>query len=271
MFLRPTLDSPGSRFVRFFREGEWYFSWGFSKQYWAPTDIHVSQPSQGNDFTIHNVQGHDDPGFSGLLHGSLFGAQYNLRIGRFVNDAHTVAVELSLDHSKYHVADGQTANVTGTIHGTQVNGSYVLDANFFRYMLNNGANHLMLNLAVRQPLIGKTNETYSLAGIGKIGAGIMVPHTENTIMGQSNDVGVKMLSNLVGFNHGWWQFGGWTTGVEAGLRFVVYKPWYIELTDKVAYASLWNLPAYQGTVSHSLLMNEIVLSVGYTFDGSPHH
>jgi hypothetical protein len=271
MLLRPSVDSPGNRFLRFFTEGEWYFSWGTSKQFWAPTDIHVSQPSQGNDFTIHGVQGHDEPDVASMLSGDLFGPQYNIRIGRFINDNRTIAVELSLDHTKYTVTDGQTAHVTGTIAGAPVNANYVLNASFFQYMLHNGANHLMTNLVYRQPLIGETNETLSVAFIGKAGVGIMVPHTDDTILGQPSYVGLKVPSNFFCIHNCWWQFGGWTTGVEAGFRVVVFKPWYIELTDKVAYASLWNLPAYQGTVSHSLLMNEIVFSIGFTYDGASQH
>jgi len=268
MFLRPSIDARGSAFLRFFRDGEWYFSFGTSKQFYAPTDIHVSQPSQGNDFTIHGVRGHDEPDVSGFLTGDLFGPQYNIRIGRFINDKRTIAVELSLDHTKYTVTNGQTAQVTGTIAGAPVNANKVLDASFFQYMLHNGANHLMTNLVYREPLIGETNETLSVAFIGKAGVGIMVPHTDDTILGHPSDVGLKVPSNFFGIHNGWWQFGGWTTGVEAGFRVVVFKPWYIELTDKVAYASLWNLPAYQGTVSHSLLMNEVVFSIGFTYDGA---
>ncbi len=89
-FLRPSIDTPGSAFLRFFHEGEWYFSWGTSKQFWAPTDIHVSQPSQGNDFTIHGVVGHDEPGAASMLTGNLFGPQYNIRVGRFINDKRTM-------------------------------------------------------------------------------------------------------------------------------------------------------------------------------------
>ncbi len=36
----------------------------------------------------------------------------------------------------------------------------------------------------------------------------------------------------------------------------------------VAYAYLGDLPAYQGTLQQSLLMNEIVLSLGFTSDGA---
>jgi hypothetical protein len=36
----------------------------------------------------------------------------------------------------------------------------------------------------------------------------------------------------------------------------------------VAYARLGDLPAYRGTLQQSLLMNEIVLSLGITYDGA---
>jgi hypothetical protein len=267
-FARPSIEGPGSKFLRFFREGEWYFSFGTSKQYWAPTDIHISQPSQGNDFTIHNVHGHDEPDVASLFTGDLFGPQYNIHVGRFINDKRTIAVELSLDHTKYTSTAGQTALVTGTIAGAPVNGNRVLDDTFFRYLLHNGANHVMTNLVYRQPLLGKTNETLSVAFISKAGVGIMVPHVDNTILGNPNDVGQKVPGNFLGIHNGWWQFGGWTTGVELGFRVVVFKPFYVELTDKVAYARLWNLPAYQGLIDHPLLMNEVVFSVGFTYDGA---
>jgi len=268
VFLRPSIDSPTTKFVKFFREGEWYFSWGTSKQYWGTTDIHVSQPSQGNDFVIHDVQGHDEPDASSMLRGDLFGPQYNIRIGRFINDKRTIAVELSLDHTKYTVTDGQVAQVTGTIAGAPVNANKTLNAGFFQYMLHNGANHVMTNLVYRQPVFGEVGETFSVAAIGKVGAGIMVPHTDDTILGFHNDVGQKTPSNFLGIHNGWWQFGGWTTGIEGGFRFVVWKPVYVELTDKVAYARLWNLPAYQGLIDHPLLLNEVVLSIGFTYDGA---
>lgn len=267
MFLRPPPDSPGTAFVRFFTDAEWYFSWGFSKQYWSRSDIHVSQPGLGNDFTLHDVAGHDDPGLSGLNSYDLFGPQYNIRIGRFINDARTIAVELSLDHSKYEVTAGQNVHATGQIAGAPVNGNFPVNSTSFAYALHNGANHVMLNLVYRYPLIGKTNETFSVAGIGKVGAGIMVPHTSDTILGNSVDVGQKEWGNLFGLHSGWWQFGGWTTGAELGFRVVLWKPIYFEVTDKIAYASLRDLPAYQGTIQNNLWMNAVVFSLGFTYDG----
>jgi hypothetical protein len=265
----PTLDR-GSPFVRSFTDGEWYFSWGYNKENWSHSDIHVSQPSLGNEFTVHDVQGHDEAGLSGgIFSGDLFGPQYNLRIGRFINDARTIGVEISLDHTKYTATYGQTAQVTGTIGGVPVNGNYKLDNSFFTYMLHNGANNLMVNAVYRQPLIGKTNETFSVAGIAKAGVGIMVPHVSDTILGQPNYVGDKTLNNLFGIHNGWWQIGdGWTTGAEVGFRFVVFAPIYLELTDKVTYSSLYDLPAYAGTMRQSIWMNQIIFSLGFTYDGA---
>lgn len=265
IYMRPALDSPGQRFVKFFTQGEWYFSYGTNKEYFAPSDIHVSQPALNNNFTVHDVQGHDEAGLGFFTEGP-FGVQYNIRIGRFINK--NWAIELNFDHTKYTSTANQVANVSGIVAGAPVNGNQVLTDSYFRYYLHNGANHLMVNAVYREPLYGELNETMSVAFLGKAGVGIMVPHVENTIMGNNNNVGPKTLSNAIGISHGWWQFGGVTTGVEAGLRFVVWKPVYIEVTDKVAYASLWNLPVYNGTASQSLWMNEVVFSVGYTFDGT---
>jgi len=206
--LQPSIQDSGNAFVRFFRDGEWYFSWGHNKEYWAPTDIHVSQPSLGNDFTIHGVQGADQFSFPEIFSPSLFGPQYNIRIGRFINDERTIGVEFSLDHTKYTTILGQTAAVTGLVGGAPTNANYQLDSNTFSEVLHNGANHVMVNAVYRYPLIGQTNETFSVAAIGKAGLGIMLPHTSDTILGYDNNVGSKTLSNAIGLTNGWWQVNG---------------------------------------------------------------
>jgi hypothetical protein len=265
--LPPAVPDSGNAFIRFFRDGEWYGSWGYSKQYWLPTDIHVSQPALGNAFTIHGVHGGDDFSLSDIFNGDLFGPEYNIRIGRFINDERTIGLELSLDHSKYTTTPGQTANVTGVVAGVPVNANFQLSNSVFSEVLHNGANHVMLNGVYRYPLIGKTNETLSVAAIAKAGVGIMLPHTSDTILGNPNNVGNKTLGNSIGLTNGWWQLNGWTTGVELGFRVVLYKPVYLEVADKLAYARFSDLPAYMGTLQQSLWMNEIVVSLGLTYDG----
>lgn len=253
----------------FFTDAEWYFSWGYNTETWGDSNIHVSQPGLGNDFTIHNVKGHDEPGFNNIIKLEIFVPQYNIRIGRFIDEARTWAVELNFDHTKYTATVPQTAKVTGTVNGVPYNGDMNLTPGNFRYDLHNGANHLMVNLVKRLPLYGKTNESYSLAGLLKGGLGLVIPHSENVILGNNNndENGPKQWGNYLGTKHGWWQFDGVTTGIEAGFRFVVAKPIYLELTDKVAYAYLYDVPVYHGTATQSLWMNEVIFSMGFTYDG----
>jgi hypothetical protein len=89
-------------------------------------------------------------------------------------------------------------------------------------------------------------------------------------MGRSNEneVGPKNFDNYFGTKHGWWQFDGWTAGIEAGVRFVLAKPVYLELTDKVDYSRLYDIPVYHGSADQTLWMNEVILSLGFTYDGS---
>jgi hypothetical protein len=266
----PQVNTPqsfGDRVWSFFRDGEWYVEYGINKEYWSRSDIHVSQPGLGNNFTLYNVQGHDEQCCeSEAFTGNLFGPQYNIRVGRFITD--NIGVEFSLDHTKYQSTIGQVARVQGTAGGAPINGNFTLDNTFFTETLHNGANHVMLNAIYRYPLIGNINDTLSLSAIGKAGAGLMIPHTSDAIMGNPVDVGSKSFSNSFGLNRGWWQFNGVTAGVEGGFRLVLYKPVYVELTDKVAYSYFGDLPVFMGTMKQSLWMNEAIVTLGFTYDGT---
>ena len=77
----------------------WYFSWGFSRQQYAPSDIHVSQPSLGNDFTVHQATATDFPTsvedtIKSTLSLELTNPQENIRLGKFLNPEKTFAIEL---------------------------------------------------------------------------------------------------------------------------------------------------------------------------------
>ena len=96
------------------KEQNWYFSWGYSRQQYAPSDIHISQPSEGNDFTLHQVAASDFPAsvsdtIKSLTEFEFTGPQENVRIGKFMNPEKTFAIEFSLDHSKYNTDLNQTA------------------------------------------------------------------------------------------------------------------------------------------------------------------
>src|SRR3990167_4735550 len=129
----------------------WYVSWGYNKDYWSDSNIHISQPSLGNDFTVHNVSASDCPGWNtGIFNTDLMTPQYNIRIGHFLNRTHTWAIELNFDHTKYNTDLYQIARVEGVINGQPVNQNQTLTPSYFYYALHNGANELMLNLVRRK-------------------------------------------------------------------------------------------------------------------------
>lgn len=252
------------------QEDNWYFSWGYSRQQYAPSDIHVSQPSLGNDFTVHQAKASDSPSsfsdtLSSLVNLDITNPQENVRIGKFMNPEKTFAIEFSMDHSKYNTDSGQTADVSGTINNQPQNGSMVLNSQNFDYTLHNGLNHIMVNAVWLHHLKGPENKEGDLQLISRVGAGILLPHADNTILGKTNQVGPKN-DNVCCFNsNDWWQVNGWTAGVEVGMRYRVYKSMYLELTQKIAYGVLKGVPVYQGTADQKIWMSEQVLSAGFLF------
>jgi len=262
---------PQANFDRALRnEGNWYFSWGYSRQQYADSDIHVSQPTLGNDFVVHNVKGSDFPSspedtLSSLFNLDFTNPQENIRFGKFLNLEKTFAVELSIDHSKYNSNLGQTARVTGTVSNAAYDSDVVLNSQNFNYALHNGLNHIMVNAVWLRHLHGPENQPGDLQLISRVGAGILLPHADNTIFGNANEVGPKN-TNVCCFSSGdWWQLNGWTTGVEVGVRYRIYKTMYLELTGKAAYGVLRGVPVYKGSADQTIWMTEQVLSTGFLF------
>jgi hypothetical protein len=254
-------------------EKNWYFSWGYSRQYYAPSDIHVTQPSLGNNFTVHKVKATDfatniPETLDSLAKFNFFAPQENIRIGKFMDAEKTFAIEFSLDHSKYNTTLEQTAYVSGTIStpaGTPVNQNMVLDKQNFDYALHNGLNHIMLNAVWLHHLYGPKQKPGDLESISRVGAGVLLPHAVNTIFGNKNEVGPKWVNSCCLSSDDWWQLNGWTVGVEVGVRYRLTQSVYLEATLKEAYGVLRKVPVYQGTADQEIWMTEGVFSVGYLF------
>jgi hypothetical protein len=242
----------------FFKSDEWFFSWGYNKTHYANSNININQPSLGNNFTVNAVQGHDE--FSHLTCCS----PDNLRLGRYLNEEKTYALDLSLDHTKFTSTIGQVATITGKNSGGV--GNQVLSNDYFSYMLHNGLNHVMVNLSYRKPLLGNLDETSNLAFIGKVGTGLAIVHPYSVVNGSEYQMGKKTLTNPLGFDNGWWRIVGTSTGVELGMRYTFMKPFYMEWTNKQVFTNMRNVPVFQGSASQNLRSNEIIFSVGYTFD-----
>lgn len=233
-------------------KGEFYFSWGYNKEWYTRSNLKISQAELGNDYVLENVQAHDHPGWDeGLFNIELTIPQYNYRIGYLFNDKHNLGVEINFDHTKYIVAN-QQVRIKGTKDFKSIDSLITFnEQNGFEYFLNNGANFLLFNIVKRWNYYESKNHKFKLDALGKFGIGPVIPHVQNTFFGKDNDPG--------------FQIGGWNTGVEYALRATFYKTIYLEFANKLDYASYSNLKVYKGTAKQNFGTYEIILNLGVTF------
>ena len=234
------------------RKKEFYFSWGYNKEWYTHSTIKISQPSLGNDYSFVNIKGKDHPGWNeGLFSKDLTIPQYNYRLGLFINRKKGLAVEINFDHTKFIFAD-QQARIKGTLNNHTVDTSVAFNKqNGFYYFLNNGANFFLFNIVKRWHLFNNNKETIKIDGLGKAGIGPVIPHVENAFFG---------IPNKPHF-----QFGGWNIGTEAAVRATFFNYVYLEFANKVDYARYSNLKIYQGTAKHAFGTYEMILNLGVTF------
>jgi hypothetical protein len=229
---------------------EYFVSWGYNGDSYTKSDLHISQSSLGNDFTLVGVQARDSKAWTDLFGHSLFVPQYNLRFGMFFNDKW--GVEVALDHFKWIVRQDQQVRMTGRLHSAPVDAQVTLTPDVLRYQLNNGANPIFFNLVRRVRLAGEPGRTGYLSFLPKAGAGFAVPHTENTLFGQPNEKGFQ-------------PFHGWNMDAAAAVRFHIYKPVYVEFEEKALYVRYYGVKIDQGTAAHSVKAAEFSFHFGVAF------
>jgi hypothetical protein len=235
------------------RKGEFYFSWGYNKEWYTHSDVKVSQPVLNNNYIIHSVHSHDHPGWDeGLLSTPISIPQYNYRLGYFFNKKKGWAFEINFDHTKHIIQDGSQVKISGTLHTRQVDTTVNFsEGNGFYYFLNNGANFLLFNIVKRWHWHESRNGQFTLDALGKAGIGPVIPHVQNSFFGEANDPG--------------FQLGGWNIGLEGAIRATFIKHIFLEFSNKIDYARYSNLKVYQGTAKQAFGTYELVLSLGYSF------
>jgi hypothetical protein len=241
------------KYLGFVGNGSFYFSWGYNKEWYTPSTIHVRQDALGNNYKLVNVSAHDHPGWDeGLFEKELTIPQYNYRLGYFFNEKQDFAIEINFDHTKYIVRQGQQVRVKGKVNGQETDKviPYTYENGFY-YYLNNGANFLLFNLVKRWGLYRTPSNYLKVDLLTKAGVGPVIPHVENSFFGNDNKPG--------------FQIGGWNAGLETALRVTAMKYVYLEFSQKVDYARYSGLDVYQGTARQSFGTYELILSLGITF------
>jgi hypothetical protein len=234
------------------RKHEFYFSWGYNTEWFTKSNVSVSQPELGNNYTFKNISGHDHKGWNeSLFTSALTIPQYNYRIGFILNKKKGIGFEINFDHTKFIFSEGD-AHIKGTLASKPVDSTIAFSqGNGFFYYLNNGANFLLFNIVKRWNIYESKNENLKVDFLGKAGVGPVIPHVENSLFGKKNDPG--------------FQFGGWNIGVEGALRATFFKYVFLEYTNKLDYARYSGLKVYKGTAKQAFGTYEMVLNLGLSF------
>jgi hypothetical protein len=222
------------------RKHELYFSWGYNTEWYTGSNLHITQPSLGNDFSFENIKGHDHRGWDeGLFQKAISIPQYNYRVGYFINEKKQLAIEINFDHTKFLFADNQIVHIKGTLNGKVYDGHVLFKENdqagadsSSYYFLNNGANFLLFNLVKRWHFFSNKKETIQVDGFAKAGIGPVIPHVQNKFFNQPP-------------NDQHFQFGGWNIGLEGALRATFFNYIYLEYANKGDYARYSGLRIYQ--------------------------
>jgi hypothetical protein len=248
----PTLVHAQNKEKKKERKGEFYFSWGYNKEWYTKSNVRVNQPSLNNNYTLKNVTSHDNVGWDqGIFNVPLSIPQYNYRVGYFFNKKKGLALEINFDHTKHILTDGQTARLVGVLGGRNVDTSVLFaKTNGFNYYLNNGANFLLFNIVKRWNWYESKSQHFKLDFLGKVGIGPVIPHVENSFFGKANQDG--------------FQLGGWNIGVEGALKATFYERVFLEFSQKLDYARYSGLKVYEGKAAEAFGSYQLILSLGYT-------
>jgi hypothetical protein len=232
-------------------KGEFYFSWGYNTEWYTHSNIHISQPSLGNDYTFTHVRGVDHRGWDeGIFQEALSIPQYNYRLGYIFNEEKGLGVEINFDHTKFIFAD-QYVRIKGVLNNHPVDSAIAFnEQNGFYYFLNNGANFLLFNIVKRKHFLRTYENKIKVDFLGKAGIGPVIPHVQNSLFGHPNDQG--------------FQFGGWNVGLEGDIRATFFQFVYLEFCNKLDYARYANLGIYEGKAKQAFGTYEWILNLGIT-------
>ncbi len=211
------------------RLGEFYFQWGYNRDWYSKSDIHVyrhdADPTKSYDFMLYDATAHDKPDMTKYWHlDRMTIPQYDLTVGYFLNDKRDLGIEIGWNHLKYVVTDFQMIHIRGQVHGVPIDVVEPLDSNFVHLQHTNGNNYLLFNLVKRQNILSK--KYYQLSAIGKAGAGPLISYTISRILGD--------------YDPGYFHYHGWVAAASLGVRFTFLKNFFIQSDMQGAFANYTN-------------------------------
>ena len=165
-----------------------YIQWGYNVEWYTRSNIHFKMNS-GDNFTLHKARGSQRTSFDAIYKHpfDITIPQYNWRIGFYINQAKTHAIEINFDHTKYVVEDGQKLRVSGTLDGQAIDEYMIIDPDeLLHFEHTDGANFLHINYVGNHSLRYSVKKQRNiLTYLWKAGAGINIPRTDFAFRGDS--------------------------------------------------------------------------------------
>lgn len=219
------------------RKGKLYFYWGWNGASYSKSNISF----RGNDysFTLKNVKAADRQSkFSVdkyLNPANMTIPQYNFRVGYYFTNNWDVS--FGIDHMKYVVNQGSTAQISGTINNsdTEFDGSYnnddiTIQEGFLEFEHTDGLNFVNFDIRHTNTLLNANKVVFDFTK--GIGAGVLYPKTNATLLNNER---------YDDFN-----IAGYGVSAVAGLRVEFFKRFFIQSEIKGGYI---NLPNVRTTLS----------------------
>jgi hypothetical protein len=239
------------------KKGEFYFSWGYNRDWYSKSDIHVKYHNSYNtnnfDFMLLGAKANDKPDMWRWWYPNrLTIPQYDLNLGYFFNDKNDLGIEVGWNHLKYVVTPWQMVHIKGYINGTFYDQSMPLNDTLLHLQHTNGNNYLMLNLVKRKNIL--TRKKIQLNTIAKAGAGPLISYTIDTALGDHDP--------------GYFHYHGWVAGASLGLRFSFLKYLFIQSDLQGAYANYTNTKLgheHLGRAYHHFYSLQWTYEVGFRF------
>lgn len=227
-------------------KGKIFVSWGGNRETYSKSD--VTFKGADYNFTLNNITAHDKPkgwhiDYINPIKMTI--PQTTLRLGYFINDHYSIA--LGVDHMKYVMTQGQTANISGTIAaGTPFDGVYnnspiELTEDFLMYEHTDGLNYVHTEVSRHDDI----SKLFKISDTDKIqvnltegiGAGMLYPKTNTTLLGKER--------------HDDFHVSGYGASVKAGLNVTFFKHFYIQGEIKGGYINMPDIRTTQSTADRA--------------------
>jgi hypothetical protein len=230
-----------------------YLQWGYNNEWYTKSNIHFNSVVNGvnHNFTIYKAKAHDRNDMDAIVKNPVQVSipQYNYRIGFYLNEKHTKAIEINYDHTKYIVYDNQVIRAKGNIGNDYFDKDTSFTSDQVHFEHTNGANFYQINY-VQQYELKKNSKRTVLTALWKAGAGIVIPKTDITLSEYRIDNRFHVA--------------GYCLGIEGGGRWYFSRKLFLEATGKTGFANYINsLGAGNGRVNHSFGYFEFIGTLGY--------